>query len=87
MIDRTNFDLRIADHSTTTARINESEWRHNQPARRPIRIALASLLVSLAARLDPARLEQPWVAPPAARRASPAVEHILASGSPRPIVG
>ena len=53
MIDRTSLDLRIADHSTTTALINQSGWRHNQPARRPIRIALASLLVSLAARLAP----------------------------------
>lgn len=56
MIERTTFDLRIAEHNTTTARINQSEWRHGPPARRPIRAALAKALVSLATRLDPARI-------------------------------
>ena len=54
MIDRTSFDLRIAEHNATTARVNQSEWRHGQPARRPIRAALANALVALAARLAPA---------------------------------
>ena len=53
MIDRTSLDLRIAEHSATTARINQFDWRHGQPARRPIRAALATVLVALAARLDP----------------------------------
>jgi hypothetical protein len=54
MIDRTTFDLRIAEHSATTASVNQSDWRHGQPARRPIRAALANALVALAARLAPA---------------------------------
>jgi hypothetical protein len=56
MIDRTTFDLRIAEHSTTTARVNSTDWQHGQPARRPVRRVLAIALVSLAARLDPARI-------------------------------
>jgi hypothetical protein len=53
MIDRTTFDLRIAEHSATTARANDTEWQHNQPTRRPIRTLIANALVTLATRLDP----------------------------------
>ena len=65
MIDRTSFDLQIAEHSATIARVNQSDWRHGQPAGRPIRAALASVLVALAARLAP---------PP---RRGPAARHAL----------
>ena len=41
MIDRTTFDLRIAEHSTTTARSNRFDWQHSQPTRRPIRTLAA----------------------------------------------
>ena len=55
MIDRTTFDLRIAEHTTTTAAINAREWRQQStPKRRAIRTALAAALVALAARLTPA---------------------------------
>lgn len=53
MIDRTTLDLRIAAHTATTASINQSDWQHGQPTRRPIRAALATALVALAARLAP----------------------------------
>jgi hypothetical protein len=53
MIDRTTFDLRIADHSATTARINGSDWqRQGAPKHRAIRATLAAALIALAARLD-----------------------------------
>ncbi len=58
MIDRTTFDLRIAEHSTTTARVNSTDWQHGQPARRPVRSVLATALVSLAARLDRAHISR-----------------------------
>jgi hypothetical protein len=55
MIERTTFDLRIADHTTATARINASDWqRQAKPKRRVVRTAFATALVALAARLDPA---------------------------------
>jgi hypothetical protein len=54
MIDRTSLDLRIAEHTTTTARINRTDWQQHQPVRRPLRAAVANALVTLAARLDPA---------------------------------
>ena len=53
MIDLTSLDLRMADHTTTTARINARDWQHQgTPQQRPIRAALAAALVALAARLD-----------------------------------
>ncbi|MGN6756727.1 MAG: hypothetical protein ACTHMJ_10115 [Thermomicrobiales bacterium] len=74
MMDRTTFDLRIAEHNATVARVNTSEWQHGQPTRRPIRAALASILVTLAARLDPvqtaplqSRAAGPLAAAPSAR--------------------
>ena len=55
MFDRTSLDLRFAEHTTTTARINARAWqRQGAPPRRAIRAALAAALVALAARLDPA---------------------------------
>ena len=55
MIDRTTFDVRIAEHTTTTTAINASDWRRQEtPKRRAIRAALAAALVGLAARLAPA---------------------------------
>jgi hypothetical protein len=55
MIDRTTFDLRIAEHTATTARINGGDWQRGKRKHRAIRATLAAALVSLAARLDPAR--------------------------------
>jgi hypothetical protein len=55
MIDRNDIDQRIAAHTTTVARINETGWqRQGEPELRAIRTALAAALVALAARLDPA---------------------------------
>ena len=55
MIERTTFDLRLADHATTTARINDNNWqRQGEPKRRALRPVLAAALVALAARLAPA---------------------------------
>ena len=66
MIDRTTLDLRLADHTTTTARINARDWqRQAKPQRRVVRTAFATALVALAARLDPA---------------TPAATPLLASG-------
>ena len=59
MIDRTTLDLRIAEHSTTTASINASDWQQQaKPQRRSVRTALATALVALAARLDPTRAQR-----------------------------
>lgn len=59
MIDRTTFDLRMAGHTTVTARANASGWQHQgQPKSRAIRAMLAAALVSLAARLDAATLAE-----------------------------
>ena len=56
MIERTTFDLRIAEHTSTAARINASDWqRQGPPKAQAVRAALAAALVALAARLDPAR--------------------------------
>lgn len=56
MIDRITRDLRMADHATTTARINATDWqRRGAPQRRALRPVLATALAALAARLDPAR--------------------------------
>ena len=53
MIDRTSLDLRMAEHSMTTARINARDWQQQAaPKRRAVRSALAAALVALAARLD-----------------------------------
>jgi hypothetical protein len=63
MIERTTFDLRLADHAATTARINDGDWRRQGESKpRTLRPVLAAALVALAARLDPAsvrRLTQP----------------------------
>ncbi len=54
MIERTTFDLRIAEHGAIAARIDTSDWRHQgQSPRRPLRAALAATLVALAGRLAP----------------------------------
>ena len=59
MIDRTTFDLRIAEHRSTTARAEQRAWQSQgaTPAG-ATRAALANALLRLAARLDPA-LELP----------------------------
>lgn len=61
MIDRTDLDLRLAAHATRTDRINRQAWWQGRETRQPVRAALATLLVTLAARLDatilPARRE------------------------------
>ena len=55
MIDRTDLDLRLAAHHTTTARINQRAWQGQQAgAAHPVRAALAGMLVALAQRLAPA---------------------------------
>lgn len=44
MIDRTTLDLRIAEHATTAARIDQTAWlRQGHANRRPRRAALAEL--------------------------------------------
>jgi hypothetical protein len=54
MIDRTTFDLRMAEHATTTATLNWTDWqRQGGSDRRPVRAALAGALVALATRLAP----------------------------------
>ena len=59
MIERTTFDLRLADHATTTTRINDSDWqRQGKPKRRAVRSMLAATLVALAARLAPASVKR-----------------------------
>ena len=53
MIDRTTLDLRIAEHSATTARINQCDWRQQrEPQRRAMRIVAADICMALAALLD-----------------------------------
>ena len=54
MIDRTTFDLRIAEHRGAVARTNEQAWQ-TQVTRpvRATRAALARVLVALATRLAP----------------------------------
>ena len=74
MIDRTTLDLRFAEHHATAGRVNQSQWRHAQPAGRPLRTAFASALVALAARLDPGRT---------ALRRSPAAGTFVAAPDPR----
>jgi hypothetical protein len=55
MIDRTTFDLRVAEHTTTTAGINRTDWQRQGEIRpSAIRSGVAAALVALAARLDPA---------------------------------
>ena len=55
MIERTTFDLRIAEQQQTAARINAADWQHQgEPRRRAIRATVAAALVALAARLDSA---------------------------------
>ena len=53
MIDRTTFDLRMAEHQTATACINDSAWRQSEACHRPLRGAMATALVALATRLAP----------------------------------
>ena len=56
MFDRITLNLRMADHAATTVRINAADWQwQGEPKRRALRPALATALVALAARLDPAR--------------------------------
>lgn len=57
MIDRTEFDLRLAAHNAAITRANQREWQQQGgAARRSIRAALAAALIALAARLDSAVL-------------------------------
>ena len=52
MLDRTTFDLRIAEHHTTTAQINRQGWQqHGHTDHCHGHAASASVLVALAARL------------------------------------
>jgi hypothetical protein len=54
MIDRTDFDLRLAAHRATTARVDRREWqRQGTGTAAPVRAALASALIRLARRLTP----------------------------------
>ena len=55
MIDRNDFDQRIAAHTSKVARINEQGWQQGQASHRPIRGAMAAALLALAARLVPER--------------------------------
>jgi hypothetical protein len=57
MIDRTTFDLRIAEHQGAVAQANRHEWQFQGTM--PFRSlcgALAQALIVLASRLDPAVL-------------------------------
>ena len=56
MIDRTEFDLRLAAHTATTTRADRGAWRQQGLGRHPVRAALAVALLALAARLDDAAL-------------------------------
>lgn len=56
MIDRTEFDLRLAAHAATTTRADRGAWRQPGPGRHPVRAALAAALLALAAQLDNAAL-------------------------------
>ena len=52
MIDRTTLDLRLADHRSTTARIEGSAWQRQQGVPgHPARAVMATVLVALGARL------------------------------------
>ena len=52
MIERTTFDLRLAEHRATTARIEASGWqRQRDTPRRPERASVAAALAALGARL------------------------------------
>ncbi len=56
MIERTVFDLRIADHRNLAERANRGGWVQEAPRRggaRPLRAVLAGVLAALAHRLDP----------------------------------
>ncbi|HEX5506246.1 MAG TPA: hypothetical protein VFW96_26760 [Thermomicrobiales bacterium] len=51
MIDRTEFDLRLAAHHMTTARCNARAWqRPSQGSRRPLRATLAGWRAALTVR-------------------------------------
>ena len=53
MIDRTTFDLRLAEHQATMARIEVRGWQHQGGTpRQPARTALAAAMAALGARLD-----------------------------------
>ncbi|CAA9332348.1 MAG: hypothetical protein AVDCRST_MAG40-1968 [uncultured Gemmatimonadaceae bacterium] len=54
MIDRTTFDLCIAEHATGVAQINGAAWRREGEARRSIRAMAAIALVALVTLLDAA---------------------------------
>lgn len=57
MIDRTTFDLRIAEHGTATARVERHEWKRPVATpRHAVRARLAQAMVTLAARLDRAAI-------------------------------
>ena len=52
MIERTTFDLRLAEHQATTARIGASGWqRQHGGDGRPGRMAITAVLVALGVRL------------------------------------
>ncbi len=64
MIDRTTFDLRIAQHGTTTASVERHEWkRQGHAGHAALRTLLAGVLVSLATRLAP----EQWAGEPRGR--------------------
>ena len=59
MIDRNDFDLRMADHAAVTACINNGDWRRQGEANpHAIRAALAAALVALAAQLAPTNVKR-----------------------------
>jgi hypothetical protein len=63
VIDRTDFDLRIAKHRDVTTRANATGWMSARllTTRRSARARLAALLLALAARLEPATVEAVWL--------------------------
>ena len=60
MIDRNDFELRIATHTDAVARINETDWQR-QGSRRTLRATVATALISLANLLAP--VQQPTTQP------------------------
>lgn len=59
-------DTALAEQRQALARTNaEAWWQEGPPARRPIRVAVAAALVTLAARLDPALPQRRTATPPA----------------------
>jgi hypothetical protein len=58
MFERTDFDLRLAEHRARTAQAEATAWMLDQPReRRTTRELLAAALIACARRLDPPALE------------------------------